>query len=400
MSALALTGAVARKALWRTVLTSTGGLRVYGSARLPTGPCVIVANHSSHADTAALIAALPAHRRPAVAAAADYWFGGGLRPWICRILCAGFPVRRSGGGSADLAAAARLLAAGRDVIVYPEGTRSLNGEVGDFHRGAALLAAEARVPLVPVGITGTRGLLPPGRTTARPKRTAVTVRIGVPVATSTNVTAEARARVAALITPPHEPAPRKPAAGDSAVRVRVARFATSWRALLLVAVWAFGEALSWPLLPELALAVLCVAAPKAGPRLAASAAIGSVAGGIAGYLLAAHGVRLPEPLTTARMHAAVAAQVAAHGAAAVRAQPLSGIPFKVYVAAIGAHRSGLAWFVAESAQARGARILAAGLAATLAGACTIRLRRFYPVYLLTLAAVFTGGLTAVIAAWS
>lgn len=400
MSGLALTGAVARKALWRTVLILTGGLRVRGTARLPGGPCVIVANHSSHADTAALIAVLPAHRRPAVAAAADYWFGGRLRPWICRVLCGGFPVRRSGGGSADLAAAARLLAAGRDVIVYPEGTRSRDGEIGNFHRGAALLAAAACVPLVPVGITGTRTLLPPAGSAARPRCTAVTVRIGVPVRTVTDVTAEARTRVAALVMTPDEPAPREPAAGDSALRVRVARFAMSWRGLLLVAGWAFGEALSWPLLPELILAVLCVAAPKAGPRLALSAAFGSVAGGIAGYLLAARGIELPEPLTTARMKASVAAQVAAHGAAAVRAQPLSGIPFKVYVAAVGAHRSGLTRFVVESAQARAARILAAGVAATVAAACAVRLRRLYPVYLLTLAAVFTGGLSAVIAAWS
>jgi 1-acyl-sn-glycerol-3-phosphate acyltransferase len=164
-------------ALWRTVLSLTGGLRVNGAAGLPPGPCVLVANHSSHADTAALIAALPARRQPVVAAAADYWFRGGVRPAICRALCAAFPVRRSGGGSADLAAAARLLAAGHDVIVFPEGTRSRDGRTGDFHRGAARLAAAAGAPLVPAGISGTRTLLPPGGPT-RPRRTAVTVSFG------------------------------------------------------------------------------------------------------------------------------------------------------------------------------------------------------------------------------
>jgi 1-acyl-sn-glycerol-3-phosphate acyltransferase len=166
--------------LWRGVLTLTGGLRVYGAAGLPPGPCVIVANHSSHADTAALIAALPSSRTPAVAAAADYWFRGGIRPAICRALCAAFPVRRTGGGSADLSAAARLLAAGHDVIVFPEGTRSRDGRTGDFHRGAARLAAAAGAPLVPAGISGTRTLLPPGRP-ARPHRAAVTVRFGTPL---------------------------------------------------------------------------------------------------------------------------------------------------------------------------------------------------------------------------
>ena len=125
-----------------------------------------------------------------------------------------------------------------------------------------------------------------------------------------------------------------------------------------------------------------------------------MAGGAAGYLLAARGITLPQPLTTARMHAAVAAEVAAHGAAAVHAQPLSGIPFKVYVAAAGAHRVGLVRFVVASAQARGARILVTGMIMTVAAACAARLRQFYPAYLAALAVVFTGGLWAVVTAWS
>jgi 1-acyl-sn-glycerol-3-phosphate acyltransferase len=204
------TPALARQALWRTVLTLTGGLRVVGAAALPAGPCVIVANHRSHADTAALLAAVPARRRPAVAAAADYWFRGGVRPGICRVLCAAFPVRRSGGGSADLAAAARLLAAGHDVIVFPEGTRSRDGQTGDFHRGAARLAAAVGVPLVPVGLSGTGMLLPPGGSDLRPRRAIVIVRFGIPVSlpeltgtggdAATDATAQARAQLAALVT--------------------------------------------------------------------------------------------------------------------------------------------------------------------------------------------------------
>jgi 1-acyl-sn-glycerol-3-phosphate acyltransferase len=72
-----------------------------------------------------------------------------------------------------------LLAAGHDVIVYPEGTRSRDGRIGDFHRGAARLAALAGVPLVPAGITGTATLLPPG---GRARRAPVAVRFGAPVA--------------------------------------------------------------------------------------------------------------------------------------------------------------------------------------------------------------------------
>ena len=208
--------AVARRALWRTVLTLTGGLRVAGVAALPSGPCVIAANHRSHADTAALIAALPAGRRPTVAAAADYWFRGGCRAGVCRALCAAFPVRRTGGGSADLAAADRLLASGHDVIIFPEGSRSRDGRTADFHCGAARLAAAVGVPLIPVGISGTGALLPPEGSGRRPRRTKVIVRIGVPVCVmeqaerlviadepgadaATTATALARARVATLV---------------------------------------------------------------------------------------------------------------------------------------------------------------------------------------------------------
>jgi 1-acyl-sn-glycerol-3-phosphate acyltransferase len=167
--------AAGRRALWRLVLTGTGGLRVDG--RLPDQPCVLVANHASHADTAALLAALPAGRRPVVAAAADYWFSRPVRAVTCRLLAGAFPLRRAGGGAADLARAAALLAQGRDVIVYPEGTRSRDGSIGDFRSGAARLARTAGVPLVPVGITGTRDLLP---VRGRPGRGRVTVRIGAP----------------------------------------------------------------------------------------------------------------------------------------------------------------------------------------------------------------------------
>jgi len=167
--------ALGRSVLWRLVLTGTGGLRVDG--RLPARPCVLVANHNSHADTAALLAAVPAWRRPVVAAAADYWFARPVRALTCRTLVGGFPVRRAGGGAADLAGAAALLAAGHDVIVYPEGTRSRDGSVAEFRSGAARLASRAGVPLVPVGITGTRRLLP---VHGRPGHARVTVRFGTP----------------------------------------------------------------------------------------------------------------------------------------------------------------------------------------------------------------------------
>jgi len=185
--------ALGRRVLWRTFLVGTGGLRIDG--QLPERPSVLIANHASHADTAALLAAIPARRRPVVAAAADYWFADPGKAMICRLLAGGFPVRRRGGGTGDLDGALALLAAGHDVIIYAEGSRSRDGSIRDFRSGALRLAQAAGAPLVPVGIAGTRHLLPVhGR--LRPSR--VTVRFGEPVADLRT----ARTTVAELAMPP------------------------------------------------------------------------------------------------------------------------------------------------------------------------------------------------------
>ena len=165
-----------RRWWWRLVFRLAGGFRVEGP--LPSGGCVVVANHSSHADAPALVAALPSAARPAVAAAADHWFRSGLRARACRWAVGGFPVRRHGGGSADLSSVVPLLQAGRAVVIFPEGTRSRSGEMADFRSGAFRLAAEAGVPVVPVALIGTRELLP---VSGRGRRGRVVVRLGEPL---------------------------------------------------------------------------------------------------------------------------------------------------------------------------------------------------------------------------
>ena len=381
-----LVGAALRRGGWRVVLAGSGGLRVVGS--LPERPCVIVANHSSHADTAALLAAIPAARQPRVAAAADYWFVRSWRAIVCRALAAGFPVRRSGGGSADLTTADGYLAAGHDVVIYPEGSRSRDGTLGDFRSGAARLAARTGSPLVPVALMGTRQLLPAH---GRVRRTAITVHIGQPVAPD----ADARAAVASLLG-----APAQGDARDSRLRQAIARFAALRLALVVMLLWAAAEALSWPLLPEFALGVLVVALPARALRLGLAAVAGTILGGALMYAMAASGVAPPAPLTTARMHETVAASMAADGAAAVRAQPFSGIPYKVYGAAAGHAGVGVGPFLAESLLARGPRVLGAALLLGLFGAVTARWRRLYPSYLVLFLIGFSLALATIVTSWS
>jgi 1-acyl-sn-glycerol-3-phosphate acyltransferase len=187
---------VLRHWMWRLVSALSGGLTVSGKWRA-SGGCIVVANHSSHADTAVLLAALPPKAKPVFGAAADYWFDVPVRRFIATSLAGVLPVRRSGGGSYDalLAAARPALRAGRTVVIYPEGTRSTNGNIGEFRSGALRLARKCGVPIVPVALTGTADVLPKG---GRWSPAPMQVRIGEPIDPTTASAAELRERVLAL----------------------------------------------------------------------------------------------------------------------------------------------------------------------------------------------------------
>ncbi len=64
--------------------------------------------------------------------------------------------------------AARKIREGRSVVLFPEGARSPEGQLGEFKRGTFLLAVEAQAPVVPITLNGTRDTLPPGSYHVRP----------------------------------------------------------------------------------------------------------------------------------------------------------------------------------------------------------------------------------------
>ncbi|WP_327686734.1 lysophospholipid acyltransferase family protein [Streptomyces sp. NBC_00467] len=376
-----------RRALWWCVLTLTGGVERRG--HLPRGGCVVVANHSSHADTAALLAALDSRHTPAIGAAADYWFASPWRSRICRRLAAGFPVRRTGGGMDDLLATAGALRGGRAVVLFPEGTRG-DGGVGSFHRGALVLAERAGVPVVPVGIAGTDRLLPKH---GRLRSSLVRVRIGAPLP-SLVTPEEARAAVTALHGRTNAESLR-----DSRSRRRVAAVVTSRWGLPIAFLWAFAEALSWPLMPELLLAVACVAVPRAALRLSVGALAGSLAGSLLALQLAGAGVQMPAPLTTERMRAQVRQELSLESADAVRHQPWNGIPFKVYAAEGGRADVQPGSWLTPAAAARGSRTLTVGLVCAALALLLRRYRRFYGSYLVVLGGGFTLALSLIVSGW-
>jgi len=155
-------------------------------------PVLFVANHSSHMDTPTILRALPRawRRRTAVAAAADYFY---RVPWLAHLVSLAFntvPVERKGEGTVPDAASllARLLDDGWSLLVFAEGTRSRDGTVGRLRSGAALLAAEHGLVIVPVHVSGTHAVMPPGRRwmrrahgTFRGARQPIAVSFGAPV---------------------------------------------------------------------------------------------------------------------------------------------------------------------------------------------------------------------------
>jgi 1-acyl-sn-glycerol-3-phosphate acyltransferase len=189
-------GSTLRHGFWRTVCAVSGGLTVTGRWEA-NGGCIVVANHASHADTAVLVAALPSTARPVFGAAADYWFDVPARRFIATSLIGILPVRRSGDGNYDalLAAAGPVLHAGRTVVIYPEGTRSTDGTVGEFRSGALRLARDCNVPIVPVALMGTADVLPKDGTFTR---APMEVRLGAPVDPHTASASQLRAQVLAL----------------------------------------------------------------------------------------------------------------------------------------------------------------------------------------------------------
>ncbi len=115
---------------------------------LPPGGVVIASNHQSYLDPVLLGAGTS---RPLSFMARDTLFRNPLFGPLIRGVHA-FPVRRDGVGKEGLKEAVRRLKAGEAVVVFPEGTRSKDGQVGPIREGAGLLARLASVPVVPAAV--------------------------------------------------------------------------------------------------------------------------------------------------------------------------------------------------------------------------------------------------------
>lgn len=146
------------------------GYRARGLERLPpTGGALFLINHQSYVDP--LLVGLPL-TRPVSYLARDNLFGV---PVIGHILKNTYvmPINREAASTASLREAIRRIDAGFYVGIFPEGTRTLDGRVGEFKPGFLALLRRTEVPVIPVGIAGAFESYPKGRPFPWPGRVRV-----------------------------------------------------------------------------------------------------------------------------------------------------------------------------------------------------------------------------------
>ena len=160
---------VARTYLWLAGMPLT----VQGAEHLPSGQCVVVANHCSYLDGVVMTAVLPPQ------------FAFVVKREMDNVPLAGLLLRRIGAefverfnrhkGASDARRVLRTATGGQSMMFFPEGTFANQPGVLKFHNGAFATAARAGCPLVPIAIRGTRRLMPGSRMLPRPGRIDVIV---------------------------------------------------------------------------------------------------------------------------------------------------------------------------------------------------------------------------------
>ncbi len=154
-------------------------LEITGREHLPaSGPFILAANHTSHLDTLCLLATISFRRlhQTFPAAASDYFFSSLPRSAVSAILINALPFDRQVHGEQSLQVCQQLLANGDNILIlFPEGTRTVTGEMGRFRLGIAHLAIDTNIPVVPCYLHGGFAAWPKGCFFPRPRKITLTI---------------------------------------------------------------------------------------------------------------------------------------------------------------------------------------------------------------------------------
>jgi len=165
---------------------------VENKGHLPNEPYILCANHSSHLDGLSLILASGNHFTDfVVLAAKDYFFKDAFIHKIMRRTLNMLPFNRDYSASAmqeNLSNVQQCLFLRKNIILFPEGTRSITGDLQEFKLGAALFADRLNVKLVPAYISGAHRLFPKGGRFPFPGK--ITIKFGEPLVFSPPVSIE------------------------------------------------------------------------------------------------------------------------------------------------------------------------------------------------------------------
>jgi 1-acyl-sn-glycerol-3-phosphate acyltransferase len=127
---------------------------------------ILASNHLSFIDS--IFLPLVIERQMVFLAKSEYFTGKGLKGWLTKVFFMGtgqLPIDRSGGkaSEASLNTGLRVLAEGKVLGIYPEGTRSPDGQMYRGRTGVARMILEARVPVIPVAMIDTEKAMPIGK---------------------------------------------------------------------------------------------------------------------------------------------------------------------------------------------------------------------------------------------
>jgi 1-acyl-sn-glycerol-3-phosphate acyltransferase len=165
-------------------------VRCHGRHNIPkSGGVLILANHQSHLDPPLVGMMVP---RRVNYVARDTLFKNPLFAALIRSLDA-IPIDREGLGLSGLKETMRRLKRGEMVLLFPEGTRSHDGEVHAFKPGFSALVQRTGVPILPVGLDGAYDAWPRGTPAPRPR--PIHLVFGEPISAETAKTMDDRALV-------------------------------------------------------------------------------------------------------------------------------------------------------------------------------------------------------------
>jgi 1-acyl-sn-glycerol-3-phosphate acyltransferase len=136
--------------MFRSLFGAYFGWEVFNAERVPlTGPVILASNHESFVDPGAIGGAIAREAYYLARESAFIPVLGGLMRSVNAI-----PVNQEGGAMAGLRAGLEVLDGGNALILFPEGERTMDGEMHSFRSGVGLIAGRSGAPVVPVRVFG------------------------------------------------------------------------------------------------------------------------------------------------------------------------------------------------------------------------------------------------------